>query len=105
MNFGFRNMGKSIIIAEKPSVGMEYAKVLGVTSSGKTNGYLENDKWIVTWTLGHLVTMSYPEKYDPALKEWKLDTLPFLLGNINMKLLKKPQSSLQSLNNYITGRT
>ena len=49
---------------------MEYAKVLGVTSNGKTNGYLENDKWIVTWTVGHLVTMSYPEKYDPALKKW-----------------------------------
>ena len=89
MNFGFRNMGKSIIIAEKPSVGMEYAKVLGVTSSGKTNGYLENDKWIVTWTLGHLVTMSYPEKYDPALKEWKLDTLPFLPEQYKYEIIKE----------------
>ena len=53
-------MGKKIIIAEKPSVGMEYARVLGVASNGKTNGYLENDKWIVTWTVGHLITMSYP---------------------------------------------
>ena len=88
MNFGFRNMGKSIIIAEKPSVGMEYAKVLGVTSNGKTNGYLENDKWIVTWTVGHLVTMSYPEKYDPALKEWKLDTLPFLPDQYKYEIIK-----------------
>ena len=89
MNFGFRNMGKSIIIAEKPSVGMEYAKVLGVTSNGKTNGYLENDKWIVTWTVGHLVTMSYPEKYDPALKEWKLDTLPFLPDQYKYEIIKE----------------
>lgn len=82
-------MGKSIIIAEKPSVGMEYAKVLGVTSNGKTNGYLENDKWIVTWTVGHLVTMSYPEKYDPALKEWKLDTLPFLPDQYKYEIIKE----------------
>ena len=68
---------------------MEYAKVLGVTSNGKTNGYLENDKWIVTWTVGHLVTMSYPEKYDPALKEWKLDTLPFLPDQYKYEIIKE----------------
>ena len=56
------DMGKSIIIAEKPSVGREYAKALGVVGSD-TNGYIENDRWIVTWTVGHLITMSYPEKY------------------------------------------
>lgn len=70
-------MGKSIVIAEKPSVGRDYARVLGVENSG-TNGYLENDKWIVTWTVGHLITMSYPEKYSPELKEWKLETLPII---------------------------
>jgi len=70
-------MGKSIIIAEKPSVGRDYARVLGVPDSG-TKGYMENDKWIVTWTVGHLITMSYPEKYNPDLKEWKLETLPFI---------------------------
>ena len=59
-------MGKNIIIAEKPSVGQEYAKALGV-SGGGTNGYLEDDRWIVTWTVGHLVTLSYPEKYDESL--------------------------------------
>lgn len=68
---------KSIIIAEKPSVAQEYAKVLGVL--GKSGqGYIENDTWIVTWTVGHLVTLSYPEKYDKELKEWKLETLPFI---------------------------
>lgn len=68
---------KKIIIAEKNSVAQEYAKVLGV--SGKTNqGYMENDLWIVTWAVGHLVTLSYPEKYREELKEWKLETLPFI---------------------------
>lgn len=68
---------KNIIIVEKPSVGREYARVLGVKDSG-TSGYMENEKWIVTWTVGHLIKMSYPEKYSSELKEWRLDTLPFI---------------------------
>lgn len=68
---------KRIIIAEKPSVAQEYAKVLKVNSNANS-GYMENNDWIVTWTVGHLVTLSYPEKYDVALKEWKLETLPFI---------------------------
>lgn len=81
-------MGKSIIIAEKPSVGREYAKALGVLGSD-TNGYIENDRWIVTWTVGHLITMSYPEKYDAALKEWKLETLPFLPSEYKYEPIKE----------------
>ena len=70
-------MGKSLLITEKPSVAMEFAKALKITTSRK-NGYLEADKWIITWCVGHLVTMSYPEKYDEKLKFWRLDTLPFI---------------------------
>lgn len=70
-------MGKKIIVAEKPSVAREYAKALGV-SGNEGNGFIEDEKWIVTWTVGHLITMSYPEKYNENLKEWKLETLPFL---------------------------
>lgn len=69
-------MGKKLIITEKPSVARQFAKALGV--SGNNNGYIENNDWIITWCVGHLVTLSYPEKYDPALKEWDLETLPFL---------------------------
>lgn len=70
-------MAKSVYIAEKPSVAREFAKALKIT--GKNNdGYIENDNSIVTWCVGHLVTMSYPEVYDPALKKWSLNTLPFL---------------------------
>ena len=70
-------MGKKLIITEKPSVAMEFAKVLGITGQ-RRDGYLESDNWIITWCVGHLVTMSYPEKYDEKLKFWRLDTLPFI---------------------------
>ena len=70
-------MAKKILITEKPSVAREFAKVLGINGANK-NGYLESEEWIITWCVGHLVTMSYPEKYDEKLKFWRLDTLPFL---------------------------
>lgn len=70
-------MEKSLYIAEKPSVAQEFAKALKVTMTRK-DGYLESDQVIVTWCVGHLVTMSYPEVYDPALKMWSLEKLPFL---------------------------
>ena len=68
---------KSVYIAEKPSVAQEFAKALHENMNRK-DGYLESEHSIVTWCVGHLVTMSYPEAYDPALKRWSLDTLPFL---------------------------
>ena len=68
---------KKLFIAEKPSVAAEFAKALKV-STGRKNGYLEGDNVIVTWCVGHLITMSYPEKYDEKFKRWSLDTLPFL---------------------------
>ncbi len=70
-------MGKKLLITEKPSVAMEFAKALKITTNRK-NGYLESNEWIITWCVGHLVTMSYPEKYDEKLKFWRLDTLPFI---------------------------
>ncbi len=70
-------MSKKLIITEKPSVAMEFAKALKITTNRK-NGYLESQDWIITWCVGHLVTMSYPEKYDEKLKLWRLETLPFI---------------------------
>lgn len=70
-------MAKKLIITEKPSVAMEFAKVLNINGTRK-NGYIESNDWIITWCVGHLVTMSYPEKYDENLKYWRLDTLPFI---------------------------
>ena len=70
-------MPKNILITEKPSVAMEFSKVLKVNGN-RRDGYIESEKWIITWCVGHLVTMSYPEKYDENLKFWRLDTLPFI---------------------------
>ena len=70
-------MGKKLLITEKPSVAMEFVKALKITTNRK-NGYLESQEWIITWCVGHLVTMSYPEKYDEKLKLWRLETLPFI---------------------------
>ena len=68
---------KKLLITEKPSVAMEFSKALK-TNARRQNGYLESDDWIITWCVGHLVTMSYPEKYNEDLKMWRLDTLPFI---------------------------
>ena len=70
-------MGKVLYIAEKPSVAQEFAKALKINGQRK-DGYLESQDSIVTWCVGHLVTMSYPEKYDIKYKRWSFDTLPFL---------------------------
>jgi DNA topoisomerase-3 len=70
-------MGKSLYIAEKPSVAAEFAKALKINGTRK-DGYQESEEAIVTWCVGHLVTMSYPEAYDENLKRWSLDTLPFI---------------------------
>lgn len=70
-------MTKSLYISEKPSVAQEFAKALKINAK-KHDGYMESEDAIVTWCVGHLVTMSYPEVYDAALKKWSLNTIPFL---------------------------
>lgn len=70
-------MSKSLYITEKPSVALEFANALGIQGR-RSNGYLESDSCVITWCVGHLVTMSYPEEYDLKYKRWSLETLPFL---------------------------
>ncbi len=70
-------MGKTLFIAEKPSVALEFARVLGVNGK-KGDGFVESENAVVTWCVGHLITMSYPDAYDPALKRWSLDRIPFI---------------------------
>ncbi|MBR5474137.1 MAG: type IA DNA topoisomerase, partial [Lachnospiraceae bacterium] len=70
-------MGKSLYIAEKPSVAQEFAKALRLNTT-RRDGYIEAEEAVVTWCVGHLVTMSYPESYDARLKRWSLETLPFI---------------------------
>ena len=79
-------MSKSLYIAEKPSVAREFAKALNI--KGKSyDGYMESEDSVVTWCVGHLVTMSYPEVYDPALRRWSLDTLPFIPNEFKYEII------------------
>lgn len=70
-------MGKTLFIAEKPSVAMDFVKLLKVNGR-RNNGYIEGENSIFTWCVGHMVTMSYPEAYNEKLKYWNLRDLPFL---------------------------
>ncbi|MDD3278116.1 MAG: DNA topoisomerase [Lachnospiraceae bacterium] len=79
-------MSKSLYIAEKPSVAQEFAKALH-ENMGRRDGYVESDNSVVTWCVGHLVTMSYPEKYDMKYKRWSLDTLPFLPNEFKYEII------------------
>ena len=69
---------KKLFIAEKPSVAKQFAEALGVATGGGNRGYLENQDYIFTWCVGHLISMGYPEKYDEELKKWKMESLPFI---------------------------
>lgn len=92
---------KKLFITEKPSVAAEFAKALKVPT-GKKNGYLEGDSVIVTWCVGHLITMSYPEKYDEKFRRWSLDTLPFLPKEFKYEVIdgvKKQFETVSSLLN------
>ncbi|MEE1255559.1 MAG: DNA topoisomerase [Lachnospiraceae bacterium] len=75
-----------LVVCEKPSVAQDFAATLGV--QGRHDGYIENDEYIITWCVGHLVTLCYPEEYDPGLKEWKLETLPFLPAQYRYEIIK-----------------
>ena len=72
------DLRKKLIITEKPSVAKDFSKVLNVQSTRRTDGYIENDSYIITWCVGHLVQMLYPDAYDPKYAKWELSTLPFL---------------------------
>ena len=93
-------MGKKLLITEKPSVAMEFAKALKINANRK-NGFLESDEWIITWCVGHLVTMSYPEKYDEKLKFWRLDTLPFIPKEWKYEIIPNVQNQFNVVQNLM----
>ena len=94
-------MGKSLFIAEKPSVAKEFANALKINTTSR-DGYLESQNAIVTWCVGHLVTMSYPEVYDEKYKRWSFDTIPFLPKEFKYEIIessKKQYETVSSLMN------
>lgn len=94
-------MGKKVIIAEKPSVAKEFAKVLNINGKS-SDGYIESNDYIVTWCVGHLVTMSYPEKYDENLKFWSLKTLPFIPKEFKYEVIDSVQKQFNIVKNILT---
>lgn len=89
-------MGKALYIAEKPSVAMEFAKALKI-NAGRRDGYMESNEAVITWCVGHLVTMSYPEEYDPALKRWSMDTLPFIPAEFKYEVIPAVEKQFRTV--------
>ena len=85
-------MGKILVLAEKPSVGRDLARVLNCKQNG--GGYLMGPKYIVTWVLGHLVTLADPEAYDKRYKKWELELLPMLPDKMELVVIRKTANSL-----------
>ena len=94
-------MGKKIFIAEKPSVAKEFAKILKVNTPSR-DGYIENDEYIVTWCVGHLVSMSYPEVYDASLKKWSIATLPFLPQDYKYEVISSVAKQFEIVKGLLT---
>lgn len=95
------SMGKSVFIAEKPSVAQEFAKALHANFKRK-DGFLEADEYIVTWCVGHLVTMSYPDVYDPNLKRWSFETLPFLPKEFKYEVIPAVEKQFRIVKGVLT---
>jgi len=93
---------KTLVIAEKPSVGRDIARVLKCKQKG--DGYLYNDDHIVSWAVGHLVTLKEPEEYDPALKKWKMYDLPIIPNTMELKAIPKTEPQLRVLKKLMNAR-
>ena len=94
-------MAKAVYIAEKPSVAKEFAKALK-ESFKSGDGYLESDNSIVTWCVGHLVNMSYPEEYDAALKKWSFDTIPFIPESYKYQVISSVSKQFNTVKKLLT---
>lgn len=90
-------MGKYLFIAEKPSVARQFAECMNEPMK-KYDGYLESEHTVVTWCFGHLVTMSYPEKYDENLKKWRMDTLPFIPESFKYEIIESGKKQFSGIN-------
>ena len=93
---------KSLVLAEKPSVAREIARVLKCSSKNK--GYMEGPNYVVTWALGHLVTLAEPQDYDQKLKEWRLEDLPMLPGKMKLKVIRQTSHQFQVVKKLMSRR-
>ena len=95
-------MGKTLVLAEKPSVARDLAGVLGARETG--DGYFYNAQYIVTWAIGHLVTLAEPEAYDAAYRKWRFDTLPILPEKMKLEALPKTKGQLRVLRRLMNSK-
>lgn len=93
-------MGKNLFIAEKPSVAKEFAKALNLKTVSK-DGYMESEQAVITWCVGHLVTMSYPEVYDEKYKKWSLETLPFIPQEYQYQVIDSVEKQFRTVKNLL----
>ena len=93
-------MARKLLITEKPSVAMEFAKALKVNTTRK-NGYLESNEYVITWCVGHLVTMSYPEVYDEKYKAWRYDTLPFIPTEWKYEIIDNVKTQFETVKSLL----
>ena len=93
-------MAKALYIAEKPSVAQEFARALKI-SGRRADGYIESETAVVTWCVGHLVTMSYPEAYDEKYKRWSLTTLPFLPKEWKYEVINSVKKQFQIVSSLL----
>ena len=93
-------MGKALFVAEKPSVAMDFVKLLKVDGK-RNNGFIESEKAVFTWCVGHMVTMSYPESYDEKLKYWNLRDLPFLPEKYKYEVINSAKEQFNVVKNLL----
>ena len=86
---------KKLVLAEKPSVARDIARVLGCNKKG--NGYLEGNKYVVTWALGHLVTLADPEQYDNKYKKWDMEQLPLIPNNFKLSVIPNTRKQFNAV--------
>jgi DNA topoisomerase-3 len=91
---------KTFILTEKPSVAMDFARGLGIR--GKKDGYLENDRYIITWAVGHLVELFEPQDYNPAWKKWSFENLPVIPDTYKYKPIKKTANQLKIIRRLLS---
>ena len=93
---------KTVIVAEKPSVARDIARVVG--ANARADGYLEGDRYIVTWALGHLVSLMEPDEMDPRYKRWAMADLPILPGDIPLKVLPKTKAQFSTVKKLLNAK-
>jgi len=96
-----RNMGKILVVAEKPSVGRDIARVLGAKAKGE--GFIEGDRYVVTWAIGHLVRLSDPDEINPEWKKWRVDSLPMLPDLLTTQVIAKTRSQFAMIKKLMNG--